>query len=349
MLQKFHRIGFVGFGERAQGLARTIVTTLPEYAEVIAGFDVRDITVPDDVASRCKHFRFYKDHHEMLSDPKIDTVFINTYEDTHLQFTIDAINAGKAVYCDKPVVQNLEQAEQLYKFVTSRHCYFQIGLNLPYFPVSLKLKELLEKNTVGRIACVRAVCDVEANFMRRFIMHKFAEPRIDFTCAKITHDTDLTQWLLDTYAEEVWGLADNFRWRRNGEAPVINDTMVIAGRYHNGALFTQTLTSTGCTRRHVDIFGVDGEISANLYGDEIHIMKIDQGEETVKLPPQSGLGHYGADTKILRDFFDYLDQGVPEARWPERILSSLMVPLAALDKGMIRTGDWYRRITANGR
>ncbi|NCC47361.1 MAG: hypothetical protein EOM16_10100, partial [Bacteroidia bacterium] len=66
-------------------------------------------------------------------------------EDTHLQFSMDAINAGKAVYCDKPVVQDLEQAEQLYKFVTGRKCFFQIGLNLPYFPVSLKLKELLNQ------------------------------------------------------------------------------------------------------------------------------------------------------------------------------------------------------------
>lgn len=347
MSQKFHRVAFIGFGERAQGLARTIATTLPEYAEVVAGFDVREIAFPDDIASRCKHFRFYKDHHEMLADPQIDVVFITTYEDTHLQFTIDALNAGKAVYCDKPVVQDLEQAEQLYKFVTSRNCYFQIGLNLPYFPVSLKLKELLDKNTIGRVICVRAVCDLNASFMRHHIMHKFAEPRIDFTCAKITHDTDLTQWLLDTYAEEVWGLADNFRWRRNGEAPVFNDTVVIAGRYHNGALFTQTLTSTGSTRRQVDIFGVDGEISANLYGDEIHVTKIDQGEETVKLPPQATLGHYGADTKILRDFFDYLDQGVQKPRWPERILSSLMVPLAALDNGVVRTGDWYRGIISN--
>jgi predicted dehydrogenase len=346
MSKKFHHVGFIGFGERAQNLSRTIVTTLPEYAEVVAGFDVRDINVPDDIASRCNKLRLYKNHKEMLADSEIDTVFINTYEDTHLQFAMDAINAGKAVYCDKPVVQDLKQAEQLYKFVAGRKCFFQIGLNLPYFPVSLRLKELLEQNAVGRIICVRASCDVGAGFMRRHIMHKFAEPRIDFPCAKITHDTDLTQWLLNTYAEEVWGMADNFRWRRNGKEPVFNDTAVIAGKYHNGAFFTQTLTSTGCSyKRRIEIFGTEGEISADLHGDEITINRIDQGKETVKISQFSKEGHCGADTRIIRDYFDYLDQEVPEPRWPERILSSLMVPLAALEDGVVKTGEWYRSIT----
>ncbi len=349
MSKKFHHVGFIGFGERAQNLARTIVTTLPEYAEVVAGFDARDINVPDDIASRCKKMRLYKNHHEMLSDPEIDTVFVTTYEDTHLQFSIDAINAGKAVYCDKPVVQDLEQAEQLYKFVTGRKCFFQIGLNLPYFPVSLKLKELLNQNLIGRVVCVNASCDVGAGFMRRHIMHKFADPRIDFTCAKITHDTDLAQWLLDSYAEEVWGSADNFRWRRNGEAPVINDTAVIAGKYNNGALFTQTVTSTGYAyKRSMNIFGTEGEINADLHGDEVKISRIDIGEETVKVSQYSKEGHCGADTRILRDFFDYLDQGVPEPRWPERILSSLMIPLAALSDGVVKTGDWYRHVIGQG-
>ena len=47
--------------------------TLPEYAEVVASFDVREIAFPD-VCLALQAFSFYKDHHEMLADPQIDVV-----------------------------------------------------------------------------------------------------------------------------------------------------------------------------------------------------------------------------------------------------------------------------------
>ena len=46
----------------------------------------------------------------------------------------------------------------------------------------------------------------------------------------------------------------------------------------------------------------------------------------------------------LRAFFDYIDNGVSKPSDPERILSSVMIPRAAIENKLVQTGDWYRSI-----
>lgn len=346
MEQRYHRIGFIAFGQRGQQLAETLIQHLPEYGCPAAIADLRERPVVSPLFSfRCPEIPCFTDYRRVLEMPAIDTVVISTYEDTHLQIVKDAIEAGKAVYCEKPVVPNLEQAEELYRFVTSRDCRFQIGLNLPNFPVALKLKELLRSGTIGRIVMIRSACDVGQNFARAFLINKFSCRRGSFLTAKLTHDTDLLQHLADSYAETVWGTGDNFLWRRHGEAPMTDDTAVIAGVLHNGAMFTQTLTSCGSSyERNLEIFGTKGELRAEVHGSEIELCFSNGQRERIPAPNLSGGGHNGADLVTLRDFLDYVDSGERKPRWPERILSSVMIPMAALEKRLVETGRWYRSI-----
>lgn len=347
MQQTCHRIGFIAFGQRGQQLAETLINQLPEYGYPAAVVDLRERPVFSPLFSfRCPDIPYFTDYRDLLKMPEIDTVIISTYEDTHLQIVKDAIDAGKAVYCEKPVVPTLEQAEELYRFVTSRECCFQIGLNLPNFPVALKLKELLDSGIIGKPVMIRSACDVGQNFARAFLINKFSRKRGSFITAKLTHDTDLLQHLAGSYAETVWGSGANFLWHRHGEAPMTDDTAVIAGVLHNGTMFTQTLTSCGSSyERNLHIFGTKGEILAEIHGSEIRIRYSNGQSEVIPAPNLSGGGHNGADLVTLRDFLDYVDSGERKARWPERILSSVMVPLAALEKQLVETGKWYRSVT----
>ncbi len=345
-MQTYHRIGFIAFGQRGQQLAETLVNHLPEYGCPAAVADLRKNPVVSPLFSfRCPDIPFFTDYHDLLKMPEIDTVIVSTYEDTHLTIVKEAIEAGKAVYCEKPIVPTLAQAEELYRFVTSRECRFQIGLNLPNFPVSLKLKELLDAKLIGDLILIRSACDVGQTFARSFLINKFSCRRGSFITAKLTHDTDLLQHLAGSYAETVWGSASNFLWRRHGEEAMTDDTAVIAGVLHNGTMFTQTLTSCGSSyERKFHAFGSRGEILADLHGSSIEVRYSNGRSETLPAPNLSGGGHNGADLVTLRSFLDYLDSGERKARWPERILSSVMIPMAALEKRLVETGKWYRSI-----
>ncbi len=346
MAQKYHQVGFIAFGQRGQQLAETLINYLPEYGAPAAVADLRPAPAVSPLISfRCPDMKYVTDYRELLAMPEIDTVIVSTYENTHVEIVRAAIAAGKAVYCEKPIVPDLESAEELYRFVTERECFFKIGLNLPNFPVALKLKELLEKRIIGDLVMVRNDTDVGQNFARKFLLNKFSCRRGNFVTAKITHDTDLLQDLAGSYAETVWGKTANHLWRRHGEAPTTDDTAVIAGVLRNGVMFTQTLTSCGARyERNIHFFGKLGEILAEIHGDSVLVRYADGRNETIAAPNLSGGGHSGADLLTLRAFFDYVDAGVPRASEPERILSSVMIPLAALRGQVVPTGEWYRSI-----
>ena len=346
MAQTYHKVGFIAFGQRGQQLAETLINYLPEYGTPVAVADLRPNPVVSPLISfRCPDMKYVTDYHELLAMPEIDSVIISTYETTHVQITKDAIAAGKAVYCEKPIVPDLESAEELYRFVTGRKCFFKIGLNLPNFPVSLKLKELLDQKIIGDLIMVRNATDVGQNFARNFLINKFSCKRGNFITAKTTHDTDLLQYLAGSYAETVWGKTANFMWRRHGEPPMTDDTAVMAGVLHSGVMFTQTLTSSGSRyERNIHFFGTKGEILAPIHGNSILIRYSNGLEENVAAPNLNGGGHNGADFVTLRNFFDYLDAGIPEASDPERILSSVMIPMAAMKNELVQTGEWYRSI-----
>ena len=346
MAQTYHKVGFIAFGQRGQQLAETLINYLPEYGVPAAVADLRpNPAVTPLISFRCPEMKYVTDYHELLAMPEIDSVIISTYETTHVQITKDAIAAGKAVYCEKPIVPDLKSAEELYRYVTERECFFKIGLNLPNFPVSLKLKELLNKKIIGDLIMIRNATDVGQDFARKFLINKFSGKRGNFITAKCTHDTDLLQYLAGSYAETVWGKTANFMWRRHGEAPATDDTAVMAGVLHNGIMFTQTLTSSGAKyERNIHFFGTNGEIITEIHGDSILVRYANGLEEKIPAPNLNGGGHNGADLVTLRDFFDYVDAGVAKPSDPERILSSVMIPMAAMENKLVQTGEWYRSI-----
>ena len=145
MTQTYHNIGIIGFGARGQQLAKLVYSQMPEFGRIAAFADTdENLVFPADLYHNCHGMKRYTDYKEMLKDPQIDTVIITTYPETHAEITIAALEAGKAVLCDKPVTGTLEDAVKLYTYVKTHPCRFAVGLNLPFYPSARKIKELLD-------------------------------------------------------------------------------------------------------------------------------------------------------------------------------------------------------------
>ena len=343
MKQTYHHIGIIGFGARGQQLAQMVVSQLPAYGKITAFADSdENLVIPADLYHNCHGLKRYLTYQELLKDPEIDTVIITTYPETHVEISIAAMDAGKAVLCDKPVAGNLEDAVKLYDYVKKHPCKFAIGLNLPFYPSARKIKELIEKETIGNLLCIRGMCDVGASFGEGVIMRKFAGQPEGLILGKLTHDTDLIQYFADSYAEEVTGHSANFLWKRHGDLAGSHDTAVIAGRMNNGILFSQSLTSCGATYgRVMELWGSLGLIRADINSETITIALNGEAEQTLQLPPRPG-SHRGGDKIMFAEFLDYVDSDEKEPLRPERILTSIMIPLAAMKQKTVQTGEWFR-------
>ncbi len=345
MVQTYHHIGIIGFGARGRQLADMVSSQIPEYGRIEAFADTNEsaFCLPD-LQLKMPSVRKYRDYRELLKDPEIDSVVITTYPESHAQIAIDSIKAGKAVLCDKPVAGSLSDAEKLYRFVTSHPCRFKIGLNLPYYPVSQEIMRLLSEGVIGKLLCLRVLCDVGAEFGHTVILRKFAGQREGLVLGKLTHDSDLLQQFAGSYAEEVYGRTANFLWKRHGDNAGSDDTAVISGVLNNGILFSLSLTSCGAGYgRIMQIFGSKGILESNINSDDLVIRFTDGRTQDIHLPPRPG-SHRGGDKVMFSEFLDYADSGRTVPVQPERILSSIMIPLAAMEGRAVKTGEWYRSI-----
>jgi predicted dehydrogenase len=103
-------IGIIGL----QGYGRTYFKQIAElpFARVAAVCDANE-KVLAQVADTEGIGARYSDYREMLKDSAVNVVFIATPHYLHYQMTLDALNAGKHVFCEKPLAMNARQAEDM--------------------------------------------------------------------------------------------------------------------------------------------------------------------------------------------------------------------------------------------
>jgi len=91
----------------------------------------------------------YKDHREMLDDKDIDVIFIGTVDHWHSTIAIDAMDAGKHVYCEKPMTRYLGEAFDVYDKVKETGMKFQIGSQYCSEAKWHKAAELVRAGKIG--------------------------------------------------------------------------------------------------------------------------------------------------------------------------------------------------------
>ena len=86
----------------------------------------------------------------------IDAVYIATLPDSHAEYSIAALNAGKHVLCEKPAAVNLAQLEPVLQLSKEKKLLFMEGMKPPFYPLYRKLKEYLLTDPIGPVGYVRA-------------------------------------------------------------------------------------------------------------------------------------------------------------------------------------------------
>src|SRR4030067_811759 len=108
-------IAVIGTGRIGSVHTRDLVRSIHE-ANVVAICDIR-LDVAQAVADELGIERVVRDYHELLEDRDIEAVLIATNTDTHAFIVKDAANAGKQVFCEKPLALNLTDIDDVMKTV----------------------------------------------------------------------------------------------------------------------------------------------------------------------------------------------------------------------------------------
>jgi predicted dehydrogenase len=100
-----------------------------------------------------------RDYREVLARPDVDAVIIATPDHWHSRISIAALEAGKDVYCEKPMVQQLDEGKQVMAAHKKSGRIFQVGSQYASAPSFGKIRALIESGAIGELNLVESWLD----------------------------------------------------------------------------------------------------------------------------------------------------------------------------------------------
>ncbi|GIU75374.1 MAG: NADH-dependent dehydrogenase [Bryobacteraceae bacterium] len=151
------RIGLGVIGTGGRGIHVMTKFQLFHDCEVRALCDVYAARL-DEALSKAPGARTFPHHEELLALKEVDAVLIGTPDHWHAQIAIDAMNAGKDVYVEKPLCRTREEPPRMVKAARVNNRICQVGLQQRSGPIYLEpLEKYVRSGALGRITHIDAV------------------------------------------------------------------------------------------------------------------------------------------------------------------------------------------------
>ncbi|MCX8037769.1 MAG: Gfo/Idh/MocA family oxidoreductase [Candidatus Sumerlaeia bacterium] len=149
------RMGIIGSGGRGCGLMK-IAKNIDPAVEFIAVCDAYEPRQKNGLEIASGKAKAFDDHRRLLEMKEIDAVIIATPEHQHTPQLIDAVQAGKDVYVEKPMTHSIEEGLQAIKVVRSSKQIVQVGMQRRSAPMCIEAKKLVDEGILGDVTLVRA-------------------------------------------------------------------------------------------------------------------------------------------------------------------------------------------------
>lgn len=148
-------VGLIGTGfmGRAHALAFHNARTtfdLPFNLTLVALADA-DAARAQQCAASWGFQRSHDDWQQLISDPAVNLVAITTPNQLHFPMAMAALEAGKAVYCEKPLAVSLAQAREMQAAARKAGVVTRVGYNYQHNPIIGLAKQMIERGELGRI------------------------------------------------------------------------------------------------------------------------------------------------------------------------------------------------------
>lgn len=170
---------------------------------------VEDITVFDPNAERraeleLKHsVRTVDALERVLDDPAIPLVFITASNNVHKELAIQALEAGKAVMCEKPMATTFADAEAMVEAAERTGGFLQVGFELRYSHLYTRVKQWIDEGKLGKVRNAQCTYCTSA-WGRHNVWRAAAGTSGGMFGEKLSHYVDLVRWWVQDEVEEVY-------------------------------------------------------------------------------------------------------------------------------------------------
>ncbi len=263
-------LGLIGAGAIGRVHAKNIHTNI-KGATLTAVADV-DQNAAKSVAGDAK---VYSDFHEMIKDDSVDGVIVCTPPFLKMEITKAAAEAGKAVFCEKPISVTLDEANKMLAVVKSGGIKFQVGYQRRFDTSYLRARHAMESGELGKLLLLKEHNRDPPGPILGWstVPAKSGGIFLDTT----SHDFDAVRWLSGSEVERVYAEGAALVYddlRKNGDF----DTTTVVMKLANGALaYVDSCYNTayGFDAR-LEMLGTKAAVSVDL-GEKsfAHVMKME--------------------------------------------------------------------------
>lgn len=171
-----------------------------------------------------------QDYHEILNDPEIDAVLICSSTNTHSPISLEAIAAGKHVFCEKPIDHDLGKIKQVVEALKGSNIKYQVGFNRRHDHNFAAVKQAVVDGKVGDVHIIKITSrDPEPPSA------EYAAVSGGMFLDMTIHDFDMVRFLAGCDAEEIYVQSAVLVDPAIGEAGDV-DTAIITLKMENGAI-----------------------------------------------------------------------------------------------------------------
>lgn len=248
-----------------------------------------------------------KDYKKILNDPEIDAVLICSSTNTHADISLEAIAAGKHVFCEKPVSQDIAKIRQVMEKLKGTKLKYQVGFNRRFDHNFEAVRAAVANGDVGNVHIVRITSRDPAPPPPEYAAVS-GGMFLDMTI----HDFDMVRYLTASDVVEVFANGAVLVDPLIGEAGDI-DTAIISLKMANGALavIDNSRKAVYGYDQRAEVFGSKGQASVSNDTNSSLILSSETGIHTEK-PLYFFLERYMASfTKEVRMFVQAIEQDSP--------------------------------------
>jgi myo-inositol 2-dehydrogenase / D-chiro-inositol 1-dehydrogenase len=262
------RIGVIGTGIMGADHINTIATAI-SGAKVRAIADI-DLKRAEAIASRVPGAKVLSSAEDLIASPEVDAVIIASSDETHAEYVIASVAAGKPVLCEKPLAPSVAECEEILHLEQAAGLRMvQVGFMRRFDPGYVELRKRIVSGIIGTpmlAHCVHRNVDIPAGWTSETTVLRAA-----------VHEIDIMPWL---FGREVAGV--NWLSPIQAAAGRLCDPQVVILKLEGGALVFD------------EIFMKSG------YGYEIRCEVV--GEKgTIELAPTAQVV-VRSDLKVSQDF-----------------------------------------------
>ena len=265
------------------------------------------------------------DYHEILNDPEIDAVLICSSTNTHSPISLEAIAAGKHVFCEKPIDHDLGRIKQVVEALKGSHLKYQVGFSRRFDHNFAAVKQAILENKVGDVHIIKITSrDPEPPSA------EYAAVSGGMFLDMTIHDFDMVRFLAGCDAEEIYVQSAVLVDPAIGEAGDV-DTAVITLKMENGAIAVidnSRRAAYGYDQR-AEVFGSAGMAATS--NDTLSSMVLSNadgvtGEKPLYFFLERYMQSFAAE---IRSFVNAIENDTPTAVGVEDGLKPVLMGIAA--------------------